>query len=159
MRILILMAMFWGSLSVQAGEVLDLGSYFPSVKRQGMATVYIHDVYDSNRISRFVLVKTAKPTKRDGKYGEELSYSFGARDASGNIVTSAALDEDTYNSFRAKIEFAKMENSISHWTHGCMVRAVIGDKRNLINLVSLCGDEMKIPAENPAGTIEADAVR
>jgi hypothetical protein len=155
MRVLVLMTVFICSLTCSAAEVLDLDSYFMSVKMRGTSILYIHDVYDSNRVPRFTLLKTVLPVFRDGRRGEDYTYAFGIKDAAGN-VTWATLDESLYKNLRAKIERAKLETAARAWLRGCQIRAVIGDQSELVSFISLCEG---IPADEPTGTIEADANR
>ena len=155
MRLLLLATLLLSSLSVSADQVLDLGSYFLSVKMRGTSVVYIHDVYDSNHVARFALMKTVVPVTRDGYRGEEYSYAFGVKNASGTVAWTS-LDEELYKNLRTKIESAKQETAIASWIRGCRIRAIISDHLELVSLLSLCGDS---PAEDSTGTIEADSNR
>jgi hypothetical protein len=148
MRFLVFMALFFSSLTVSASQVLDLSSYYLSVKQRGTSIVYTHDVYDSDHVPRFALMKTVLPVKRDGHRGEDYAYAFGVKEVSGNVVWTA-LDENIYQNLRAKIEKAKQETAIQAWTHGCRIRAVISDRHELAGFFSLC--------DGPTETIEADS--
>jgi hypothetical protein len=157
MRLLLFLTLFVTGFTASADQVLDLGSYFVSVRTRGTSIVYTHDVYDSDHVPRFALMKTVIPVKRDGRRGEDYSYAFGVKESSGNVVWTV-LDEDMYKNLREKIEKTKLENAIRSWTHGCQVRAIIGDRYELVGFFSLCED-MNAPAGNSTGTIEADSKR
>lgn len=157
MRFFVLLFLFASGLQVSADQVLDLGSYYLSVKTRGTSIVYTHDVYDSAHTPRFALMKTVVPFKRDGHRGEDYSYAFGIKDASGAVVWTA-LDEDLYKNLRAKIEKTRMETAILAWTRGCRIRAVIGDQYELVAFFSLCED-LNVPAGHATRTLEADSTR
>jgi hypothetical protein len=150
MHFFVFIALFISSLTASAAQVLDLGTYYLSVKQRGISIVYTHDVYDSNHVPRFALMKMVMPVKRDGRHEEDYSYAFGVKEDSGNVIWTA-LDENIYKNLRAKIEKAKQETAVQAWTHGCRIRAVISDRHELVGFFSLCDDS--------PGTIEADSNR
>lgn len=144
MRFLVSLILLLNSFGVAADEFL-LESYSTSVQDLGRVIVYSHDVFDANRIPRFALWKTSKPTYLNGKYGEKVSYAIGVKDSTGQIINEEFISEDGYKQIRKRIEAAKRDGPLVAWDHGCKIQVVTSAENILLNLNVLCSGK-----ENPA---------